>query len=63
MLKNQPLGFLSNERMPAKGKRKTKSLPFCSVSEKSIAGRLLPSRACVLFLSTSANIMNIKSID
>jgi len=60
MLKIQTLGFLRNERMPAKGKRKTKSLPFCSISVKSIACRLLPSRAGFLFLFTNTNIINAK---
>jgi len=53
------MGFFRPYRKPVKEKRKTKSLPFYSVSVKSIADRLLPSRACFLFLFTKTKLINI----
>jgi len=58
--KTQALGFLSDRRIPEKGKGRQQSLPFFSISIKSIACRLLPSRACVLFLFTGTKIMHTK---
>jgi hypothetical protein len=58
--KTQALGFLSDRRIPEKGKGRQLSLPFFSISIKSIARRLLPSRACVPFLFTSTKIMHTK---
>jgi hypothetical protein len=53
-------GFLAIEGYLKKEKEDHEAFPFFSISIKSIARRLLPSRACVLFLFTRTKIMHTK---